>query len=51
MTTHWIEKCEQGHIISQCRCIGPKTTRIVAAHECPVCVKNRMLEDKDERQT
>jgi hypothetical protein len=29
---HFINKCEHGVVVSQCRCMGPKTTTIVP---CP----------------
>lgn len=34
---HYVERCEHGTVVSQCRCPGPKSIRIVACPKnCPI---------------
>lgn len=35
---HFILKCPEGHVIAQCKCPGPKVSRVGAKQDCPECV-------------
>jgi hypothetical protein len=39
MSEHFLKKCENGHILAQCKCIGPKKETIVPLSECSICAR------------